>query len=136
MPFSCWRSDARIWESSEQKLLGVHIDRTLSFDRHISNLCEKAGRKLSVLVRLWSYITLTQRRVLMKSFIEAQFGNCPLVWMFRGGALSKKINHLLERSLRVLYRDSTSSFHELLQKIILSLITTETFKVWLSNYIK
>ena len=72
----------------------------------------------------------------MKSFIEAQFGNCPLVWMFRGGALSKKINHLLERSLRVLYRDSTSPFHELLQKIILSLITTETFKVWLSNYIK
>ena len=61
---------------------GVHIDRTLSFDEHVSNLCKKAGRKLSVLARLSSYMTLTQRRVLMKSFIEAQFGYCPPAWMF------------------------------------------------------
>ena len=30
--------DARIWESNKQKLLGVHIDRTLSFDEQVSNL--------------------------------------------------------------------------------------------------
>ena len=30
--------DASIWESNKQKLLGVYIDRTLSFDEHISNL--------------------------------------------------------------------------------------------------
>ena len=65
-----------------KKLLGEHIDRTLPFDEHVSNLCKKAGRILSVLARLSSYITLTQRRVLMKSFIEAQFGYCPQVWMF------------------------------------------------------
>ena len=40
--------DARIWESNKQKLLGVRIDRTLFFDKHVSNLCKKAGRKLSV----------------------------------------------------------------------------------------
>ena len=34
--------DVRIWESNKQKLLGVHIDRTLSFDEHVSNLCKKA----------------------------------------------------------------------------------------------
>ena len=76
--------DARIWESNKQKLLGVHIDRTLCFDEHVSNLCKKAGRKLSVLARLSSYMTLTQRRVVLKSFIEAQFDYCPLVWMFHG----------------------------------------------------
>ena len=32
--------DARIWESSKQNLSGVHIDRTLSFDEHVSNLCK------------------------------------------------------------------------------------------------
>ena len=37
---------ARIWEFNKQKLLGVHIDRTLSFDEHVSNLCKKAGRKV------------------------------------------------------------------------------------------
>ena len=40
--------DARIWESNKQKLLGLRLDRTLSFDKHFSNLCKKAGKKLSV----------------------------------------------------------------------------------------
>ena len=96
--------------------MGVHIDRTLSFDDHVSNLCKKAGRKLSVLARFSSYTTLTQRRVLMKSFIEAQFCCCPIVWMFHGRVLNRKINHLHERSLRIVYKDSISSFHEWLQK--------------------
>ena len=71
--------DARIWKSNKQKSLWVHIDITLSFDEHVSNLCKKAGRKLSVLARLSSNMNLTQRSVLMKSFIETQFGYCPLV---------------------------------------------------------
>ena len=52
----------------------------------------------------------------MKSFIEAQFRHCPLLWMFRGRVLNRKINHLHERSLRIVYEDSISLFHELLQK--------------------
>ena len=32
---------ARIWESNKQNLLGVHIDKTLSFDEHVSKLCKK-----------------------------------------------------------------------------------------------
>ena len=42
----------KIWESKKQKLLGVEIFRTLSFDEHIASLCRKAGKKLSVLARL------------------------------------------------------------------------------------
>ena len=89
--------DARIRNSNKQNVLGVHIDRTLSLDEHVPDLCKKTGRKLSVLARLSSYMTLTQRRVLMKSFIEAQFGYYPLVWMFHGRVLNRKINHLHER---------------------------------------
>ena len=37
----------KIWESKKQKLLGVEIDRTVSFDEHIASLCRKAGKKLS-----------------------------------------------------------------------------------------
>ena len=42
----------KIWESKKQKLLGVKIFRTLSFDENIASLCRKAGKKLSVLARL------------------------------------------------------------------------------------
>ena len=57
---------AKIWESKTQKLLGVEIDRTLNFNEHVSSLCKKAGRKLSVLFRLSSYMNVKQKRTLMK----------------------------------------------------------------------
>ena len=71
---------AKIWESKTQKLLGAKIDRTLNFDEHVRSLCKKAGRKLSVLFRLSSYMNVKQKRTLMKTFFEFQFGYCPLVY--------------------------------------------------------
>ena len=52
----------------------------------------------------------------MKSFIESQFGYCPLIWMFHGRGVNNKINHLHERLLRIVYKDSNSSFKEPLKK--------------------
>ena len=74
--------DVRIWETNKQKLFGVYIDRKLSFDEHVPNLCQKAGRKLSVLAGLSRFMILTQKTVLMKSLAESQFDYCPLIWCF------------------------------------------------------
>ena len=52
----------------------------------------------------------------MKSFIESQFGYCPLVWMFHSRSLNNRINHIHERALRIVYKDYYSSFEELLEK--------------------
>ena len=46
----------KIWEGKKQKLLGVVIDRNLSFDEHIASLCRKAGKKLSVSARLSNFM--------------------------------------------------------------------------------
>ena len=51
----------------------------------------------------------------MKSFFESQFGYCPLVWTFYSRGINK-INHLHERALRIIYKDNTSTFEELLEK--------------------
>ena len=52
----------------------------------------------------------------MKSFIEAQFGYCQLIWMFHTPEFNRKINQIHERALRIVYRDNSSSFTELLKK--------------------
>ena len=57
-----------------------------------------------------------KKRVLMKAFIESQFNYCPLIWMFDGRGVNNKINHLHERSLRIVYKDNISSFEDLLKK--------------------
>ena len=106
----------KIWESRKQKLLGIIIDRNLRFDEYVLNQCKKAGRKLSALTRICKFMSLERRRTLMKSFIESQFGYCPLVWMFCGRKSNNRINHLHERALRIVYNDNQSSFENLLRK--------------------
>ena len=59
---------SKIWESEKEKLLGIVTDRNLCFHEHILSQCKKASRKLTVFLRM-----------LMKVFIESQFGYCHLV---------------------------------------------------------
>ena len=51
----------------------------------------------------------------MKAFIESQFGYIPLIWMFCGKNVNNRINHLHERSLRIVYNVYESSFQDLLE---------------------
>ena len=90
--------------------------RSLNFEKYFPSLCKKAGKKLSVLARLSNFMSLTQRRVLQKIFIESQLEHCLFVWMFHGRTKNRKINHLQEASLRIVDKDYTSSFEDLLRK--------------------
>ena len=68
-----------IESSNCKKLLGIKIDSKLNFDEH-------------------DFMTLEQRKVVMKSFIMSQFGYCPLVWMFHSRTLNNRINCIHEYS--------------------------------------
>ena len=90
--------DEKIWENEKQKLLGIEIGRNLNFDDHVISLCKKAGRKLAVLARLSKFMSFKKKRILMKTFVESQFGYCPLIWMFHSRKVNSKINHIQGRS--------------------------------------
>ena len=105
-----------VWESNDVELLGVTIDNNLRFDKHVSNICLKANRKLSALTRVAKFVPFKKRRILFKAFIESQFKYCPLVWMFHGRQINDKINKLHERALRIVYNDTVTSFENLLIK--------------------
>ena len=53
---------SKMWESEKEKLLGIVIDRNLHFDEYILSQCKKAGRKLSVLVRICKFMTIEHGR--------------------------------------------------------------------------
>ena len=105
-----------IWESKTVKLLGITIDKELKFDKHVNQVCSKANKKLSVLSRMRSFLSLEKRKLIFRSFIESQFKYCPLIWMFCSRKSNDKINRLHERSLRIVYNDYESSFEELLSR--------------------
>ena len=108
--------DEKIGESEKQKLLGIEIGRNLNFDDHVISLCKKMGRKLAVLARLSKFMSFKQKGILMKTFVESQFGYCPFIWMFHSRKVNSEINHLQERSLRIVYNDYITSFEDLLKK--------------------
>ena len=70
--------DSQVFNSKSKKLLGITIDNNLTFNEHVSHLCKKASQKLHALARVSGYMNLAQRRTIMKSFINCQFGYCPL----------------------------------------------------------
>ena len=51
----------------------------------------------------------------MKSFIESQFVYCSLTWMFCGRKTNARTNHFHEIALRIVYRNNSLCFHQLLQ---------------------
>ena len=104
----------KIGESNQQKLLVLDIDR--NFKEHVSSLFRKAGNKLSIPVRLSNFMSFKQRRILLKTFIESQLGYSPLIWMFHSRRVINKINHLHERSLRIVYKDNYCCYVDLLAK--------------------
>ena len=106
----------KIWESQAQKLLGLTVDKNLSFENHLKILCKKVSQKVSALARIAGILPFQKRHILLKTFIESQFSYCPLVWMFCSTTTNKKINRIHERALRIVYRDYVSSFEELLYK--------------------
>ena len=126
-----------IENSKQQKLLGVLLDNNLKFEKHVNNLCTKASQKLSALCRVSSFMSTGQKRIIMKAFINSQFGYCPLVWMNHNRKINNRINRIHERALRVVYNDDNATFEQLLEKDNavkihdrnLQVLATEMFKV-------
>ena len=96
--------------------LGLWIDNKMNFGEHVRTLLRKGNQKLHALMRVAKYTDEEKLRILMKTFIESQFKYCPLLWMFHSKKLSKRIDKLHERALRVVYKDKKLTFEELLEK--------------------
>ena len=88
----------------------------MTFDEHVTRLCNKASHKLRALARVSSYINTQQRRKIITAYKYSQFGYCPLVWMFHSRTLNNRINKIHEKSLRIVYNDNNLTYEELLRK--------------------
>ena len=109
--------ESLIKNSTCEKLLGIKIDNKLNFDTHVEGLYKKANNKLRALARATPYMSFEKKKLRMKSFFNAQFNYCPLIWVLRKIiSNNNKIKHLHEHYLRIIYNDKQSSYEELLIK--------------------
>ena len=117
----------QIWESQSEKLLGITIDKNLTFNEHLTNICKKASQKLSALARISQVLPFHKRRTIMKAFVESQFSYCPLVWMFCSRKMDRKMNFIQERALRLAMMTITAHLLNYSVETNLYLSITETY---------
>ena len=106
--------EAVVEESSEEKLLGIILDKKRNFKSHISSVCKKASQKLHALARASSFMDPGKLLFLMNSFINAQFSYCPLMWMFQDRNLNAEVNEFLVGALRI---DTHGDYEALLKPV-------------------
>ena len=87
-----------------------------SFNVHVSNMCNKAGRQLNVLQRLKGSLDYSCRLSIYKRFIISNFNYCPVVWMFTSKSSLSKPKGIQKRALRFVLEDYTSDCVELLDQ--------------------
>ena len=92
------------------------LDQKLSFEPHVDSLCKKASQKLSALAPMTSSLKFKQRKLLLNAFIAAQFSYASVIWVFHSRKLNNRINPIHVGALRLVYKDYTSTFDELLLK--------------------
>ena len=62
--------EAKMWEKSHIKLLGINIDNDLSFNKHVSSIFAKTSYKVNALIRLSTLLNERQRRRIFKAFLD------------------------------------------------------------------
>ena len=102
--------------SDSVKLLGITLDKRLSFENHVSSLCKKATTNVICLNRIRSFINYSQAKSLFESYIVSSFSYAPIVWMFCSKTSMKSIEIVHKRAVRALCNNFVDSYDDLLAK--------------------
>ena len=101
--FNIHINNVQIKNSNKVTLLGIIIDKNLTFKTHISELCRRASYKLHSLRRIRKYLTVEKAKLLANAFINSQFNYAPLIWMFANKCSIDKILKIHKRTLQIVY---------------------------------
>ena len=88
----------------------------MNFNEHVTNLCDKASKKIQALARTFPYIPQIQKQLLMNTYFMSQFGYCSLVWMNHSRTINNRISGWHKGALSSVYNDFSSNFLEILEK--------------------
>ena len=99
----------RIEEAKDEKLLGVKIDKHISWHNHIEYLIGKLNCRIHLLKRAKGYLNLHCRKLLFNALIKAVFEYCCSVW---GNAPNDQLLRILRVQKRCSRLILDASFHD------------------------
>ena len=91
--------------SIESGIFGMNVDNTLSFDNHISTICDKINKQFNVTLRFHKLISKDILFKLYRAFILLHFQYCSAIWHFCGAQNTDKLEALNKHILRFILKD-------------------------------
>ena len=85
----------------EVKLLGIIIDRTLSWDMHIKRIITKIGNILSMIRRCSKYLTTQITKQVIQALVLSHMDYCTVVWSNTSLANIRKLQLIQNKAARV-----------------------------------
>ena len=103
-----------VQSSDDVTVLGVMIDKNLTFQKHTDNLVRKAQYELHALWRIRKCLTIEKAKILANAFIDSQFNYAPSIWMICRKTLYSKIEksgYGIDDSYNLLFSSNSVSIH-------------------------
>ena len=75
-------SNTAIERKSEARFLGVIIDESLNWSRHVKTIISKMSRYVGIMYKIKKFLPLTARLQIYHSFVQSHLNFCSLVWGF------------------------------------------------------
>ena len=73
-------NNTRLDEATDEKILGVKIDKHLKWDKHVDYLISKLNSRICLLKRASGYLTIHCRKLLYNAIIKPILEYCCTVW--------------------------------------------------------
>jgi len=99
------------------KILGVYVNNSFDWSKHVSNVCTAINYRLSILRRIKAHLSLTARTVYCNSYILPSFDYCCTVWGNTTQENIMKLFRLQKYAARLVFDDFESSSSDLLEKL-------------------
>jgi hypothetical protein len=121
---------------NSEKLLGVTIDKHLSWKNHIDNVALSLSKNIALLRRIKGYLPLETRLLYYKVFFQPMIDYCSIIWGQSNHV--SRIHKLQKLALRVIYNKPkyTSSGPLFQESSILPIDYRVNFRIAVMTHIK
>ena len=105
--------NTNIQNVNAQKLLGLYVDKQLSWSDHIDHLCSVISSKISLLKQLAEYIPTGAQKLFYQGFILPLIDYGSITWGSTSKANVERLTKLQKSAARIILKTNiiTPSFH-------------------------
>ena len=94
--------NTKITETDELVILGVTVDRKLTWSKHISNITTRAGQKLGALRRVSTKLDTSGRATIYKAQVRSVMEYASLSWLNASATTLRLLDRIQSKALRII----------------------------------